>query len=159
MKKLSIIFELTACLEFDLGIVTKCTLPESLKRRGESKWHTVKNFTVDGRSYCVVDYGNPYRHYHAVHVCKNLNARLPLPRNKKEADEFLKISGGEYNQKYFNLKYFNIPGTIDEFKGLTHVDARNPKKTANKAEWVDAENKPLGDRPVYPRGHTFCSKS
>ena len=42
-----------------------------------------------------------------------------------------------------------------EFKGYSHVDARNPKKTANKAEWVDAENKPLGDRPVYPRGHTF----
>ena len=44
-----------------------------------------------------------------------------------------------------------------EFKGHLHVDARNPKKTANKAEWVDAENKPLGDRPVYPRGHKLLN--
>ena len=35
----------------------------------------------------------------------------------------------------------------------THVDARNPKKTDNKTEWVDAEGKPLGNRPVYLKGH------
>ena len=68
-------------------------------------------------------------HSAAVEVCKNLNARLPLPRNKQEADEFLKIS-----------------------PSWTHVDARNPKKTSIKAEWVDAEGKPLGNRPVYLRG-------
>ena len=69
-------------------------------------------------------------HPKAVKICKKLNARLPLPRNEKEAKEFLKIS-----------------------PSWTHVDARNPKKTANKAEWVDAENKPLGNRPVYLAGH------
>ena len=40
---------------------------------------------------------------------------------------------------------------------LTHVDARNPKKTSNKAEWVDAEGKPFGNRPVYLWGHRLNS--
>ena len=69
-------------------------------------------------------------HPKAVKICKKLNARLPLPRNEKEAKEFLKIS-----------------------PSFTHVDARNPKKTSNKAEWVDAEGKPFGSRPVYLWGH------
>ena len=97
-----------------LGVVSKCTLTG-----------TVKNINVDGRSYCVVDHGNK-KHPDAVAHCKNLNARLPLPRNKAELDEFRKIS-----------------------PSYTNLDARNPKKTANKAEWVDAEGKPLGNRPVY----------
>ena len=97
-----------------LGFVTKCTLIG-----------TVKNIKVDGRSYCVVDHGN-MKHHVAFYFCKKLNARLPLPRNKQEAYEFLKISNS-----------------------WTHVDARNPKKTSNKAEWVDAEGEPFGDRPVY----------
>ena len=70
-----------------------------------------------------------YKHSAAVEVCKNLNARLPLPRNKQEADEFRKISSD-----------------------WTNVDARNLKKTADGSEWVDAEGKPLGSRPVYPMG-------
>ena len=97
-----------------LGIVAKCTLAGA-----------VKNINVDGRSYCVVDHGNK-KHPDAVKFCKIRNARLPLPRNKQEAVEFLKISSS-----------------------WTNVDARNPKKTSNKAEWVDAEGKPLGNRPVY----------
>ena len=80
----------------------------------------------------MVDKGN-HEHANAVELCKKLNARLPLPRNKEEADEFIKISG----------------------KKWTHADARNPKKTANKSEWIDAENKPLGDRPIHPRGYNF----
>ena len=88
----------------------------------------VKNINVDGRSYCVVDHGKK-KHLDAFEFCKKLYARLPLPRNKQEADEFLKLS-----------PYW------------TNVDARNPKKTSNKAEWVDAEGKPLGNRPVYLRG-------
>ena len=93
---------------------------------------TVKNINVNGRSYCVVDKGN-HKHPEAIELCKKLNARLPLPRNEQESDELIKIGG----------------------KTWTNVDARNPKKTANKAEWVDAEGKPLGDRPVYLRGHKF----
>ena len=105
-----------------LGIVAKCTLAGA-----------VKKIKVDGRSYCIVDHGNK-KHPDAVKFCKNLNARLPLPRNKQEAVEFLKISSS-----------------------WTHVDARNPKKTANKAEWVDAEGKPLGNRPVYLSGQKLLT--
>ena len=36
-----------------------------------------------------------------------------------------------------------------------NVDAHNPKQTAHKEEWVDAEFKPLGNRPVYLRGQKF----
>ena len=91
----------------------------------------VKNINVDGRSYCVVDHGKK-KHLDAFEFCKKLYARLPLPRNKQEADELLKLS-----------------------PSWTNVDARNPKKTSNKAEWVDAEGKPLGNRPVYLRGQKF----
>ena len=85
----------------------------------------VKNINVDGRSYCVVDHG--YKtHPEAFEFCKKLNTRLPLPRNKQEADEFFKISSW-----------------------WTHVDARNPKWTNDKFQWVDAEGKELGNRPVH----------
>ena len=100
-----------------LGVVTKCTLTGK-----------VTKINVDGRSYCVVDKGKN-KHAEAVEICKKLNARLPLPRNQDEANEFLKIS-----------------------PLFTHVDARNPKQTANQSEWVDAEGKPLGNRPVYLMG-------
>ena len=107
-------------LASDLGTVAKCTLSGA-----------VNNINVDGRSYCVVDHGNK-KHPDAFEFCKKLNARLPLPRNKQEAAEFLKLS-----------------------PSWTNVDARNPKKTSNEAEWVDAEGKPLGNRPVYLRGQKF----
>ena len=71
-------------------------------------------------------------------MCKKMNARLPLPRNKKEGEEFVKIG-------------FGYPSM--------HVDARNPKGTSNKTEWVDAEGKPLGSRPVYIRGHKIKKKT
>ena len=103
-----------------LGFVAKCTLTGA-----------VKNITVYGRSYCVVDHGYK-KHPEAFEFCRKLNARLPLPKNKQEMDEFLKIS-----------------------PSWTHVDARNLKKTSNKAEWVDAEGKPFGNRPVYLLGHKF----
>ena len=91
--------------------------------------NNVKYINVDGRSYCIVDKGRSFGHSLAFDTCKQLNARLPLPRNQLELDEFRKISG----------------------KFWTHVDARNPKKTSDKALWIDAEGKPLGNRPVYLR--------
>ena len=105
-----------------LGVVNKCTLPGS----------GIKG-NIDGRSYCFVDMGY-HTHPVAFNICKKLNARLPLPRNKQEA------------------VFFTI-----NVAPWTHVDARNPKKTSNKTEWVDAENKPLGTRPVYLRGHNHLS--
>ena len=91
---------------------------------------------MDGRSYCIVDKGY-FTHPIAVALCKKHNARLPLPRNKKEVDEFIKIGGEEW----------------------TNVDARNPKKTNNPSEWVDAENKPLGKRLIYPRDQKIFSNN
>ena len=93
---------------------------------------TVTKINSYARSYCVVDHGY-MKHSDAVEFCRKLNARLPLPRNQNEAEKFLKISQDKW----------------------TNVDARNPKKTANKAEWVDAEGKPLGSRPVNLRSHKF----
>ena len=81
----------------------------------------------------MVDKGK-HRHVNAIELCRNLNARLPLPRNKEEADEFVKIPANWIS---------------------ANADARNPKKTADRYEWVDAENKPLRDRPVHQRGHKF----
>ena len=69
-------------------------------------------------------------HPEAFEYCKKRNARLPLPRNKEEAVEFVKISKGAW----------------------TNADARNLKKTSNKAEWIDAEGKSIGNRSVYLRG-------
>ena len=91
----------------------------------------VKNINVDGRSYCAVVMGN-HKHQAAFEICKKLNARLPLPRNQNEYDAYRKISSG-----------------------WTHCDARNPRKAADKAEWVDAEDKPLGNRSVYLRGQKY----
>ena len=105
-----------------LGVVTKCTLTG-----------TVKIIKVDGHSYCAVNHGNKELS-EAVEFCKDLNARLPLPRNKAELDEFREIS-----------------------PSWTHVDARNLNKSPYKSEWVDAEDKPLGNRPVYQTGHNFLA--
>ena len=71
----------------------------------------------------------------AFEICKKLNARLPLPKNKVEADGLRK-------------------GLISSSSWI-HVDARNPKKTANKTEWVDAEGIPLGNRTVNLKGQKF----
>ena len=86
---------------------------------------TVKSFDIENYSYCVAEYGNK-RHQEALEFCKKMNARLPLPRNKLEADKFLEIS-----------------------PSFTHVDARNFYKTANKTDWLNAESKRLENRPVY----------
>ena len=118
---------------YSLGIVEKCTLTGY-----------VNNFTVDGRSYCFVDRGNS-KHYEAIETCRQLNARLPLPRNKRELDAFRKASSQATH--WVSLSSW------------THVDARNPMKTDNKSEWVDAEDKPLGDTPVYLGVIEFFLKS
>ena len=91
----------------------------------------MKNVNVDGRSYCVIAKGR-MKHQEAVKICKSLNARLPLPRNKIEFKAFIDIMG--------NLDLG------------AHADALNPKKTDNKSEWVDAEGEPIGNRDVYVRG-------
>ena len=109
-----------------LGFVSKCTLTGK-----------VNNIKINGRPYCVVDKGK-HQHSDAVEICKKLNARLPLPRDQTEAHGFMSLKGfSKYNKK--------------PYKVWINVDARNPKKTNKKSEWVDAEGKPLGNRAVYLR--------
>ena len=111
-----------------LGFVQNCTL--------KGKINYVK---INGRQYCVVDKGI-HRHSEAVEICKKLNARLPLPRDQTEAHGFMSIKG--YSMFSKSYKPYNI---------WMNVDARNPKKTNEKSEWVDAEGKQLGNRAVYLR--------
>ena len=106
-----------------LGVVSKCTL-----------FGNVKDVWLYGRNYCVIN-KEKNKHSVAFEICKKLNARLPLPKNKVEADGIRK-------------------GLISSSSWI-HVDARNPKKTANKTEWVDAEGKPLGNRTVNLQGQKF----
>ena len=116
---------------FGLGLVSNCTLTD------DKYFGPVTNIKINGHSYCVVNKGSD-KHPQAFETCKKLNARLPLPRNKEEVDAFLKISGS---------KVYKTSGGSNSL----YVDARNPKKTSNKAEWIDAEGKALGTRPVYQR--------
>ena len=109
-----------------LGFVQTCTL--------KGKINYVK---INGRQYCVVDKGI-HRHSEAVEICKKLNARLPLPRDQTEAHGFMSLKGfSKYNKK--------------PYKVWINVDARNPKKSNKKSEWVDAVGLPLGNRAVYLR--------
>ena len=100
----------------------------------------VHNITVDDRSYCAINKGK-LKHYKALNKCKKLNARLPLPRNRKESDAFRKIMG----------------------RGWAHADVRNPLKAKDKSEWIDAEDEPIGKRDVFLWGlnendnSLFCS--
>ena len=90
---------------------------------------------INGHQFCVVD-KEEHKHSKAVEICNNLNARLPLPRDKAEAHAFMSLKG------FTSGKFYNV---------WMNADARNPIKTSNKSEWVDAEGKPLGNRAVYLR--------
>ena len=111
-----------------LGFVSKCTLTGK-----------VHNLKINGHQYCVVD-KEKRKHPEAVEICKNLNARLPLPRDQAEAHAFMSLKG--YSMFTTSYKPYNV---------WMNVDARNPKKAIKKSEWVDAEGKPLGNRAVYLR--------
>ena len=111
-----------------LGFVQNCTLT--------GKVNYVK---LNGRQYCVVD-KEKHKHSEAVEICKKLNARLPLPRDQIEAHGFMSIIG---------LSMFTT--TFKPNNVWMNVDARNPKKTNEKSEWIDAEGKQLGNRAVYLR--------
>ena len=65
----------------------------------------------------------------AINICKKLNAGLPLPKNKGEEDEFLKITGSQY-----------------VWIGLT-----DSTQSGNKEAWKDLEGNPIGNRYVNLR--------
>ena len=61
----------------NLGTVTKCSLTGAI---------TIK---VDTRSYCIKEIGS-HSHANAILICKNLNSKLPIPKNQAEVDAFTK---------------------------------------------------------------------
>ena len=63
-----------------LGDVDNCTLANAI------------NITVDCREYCAVLKTDLFQGNETFEECNSLNARLVLPRNKKEGTEFLKFS-------------------------------------------------------------------
>ena len=69
----------------------------------------------------------------AINICKKLNAGLPLPKNKGESKEFLKITA-----------YQNV------WIGLT--DSTNSGKIA---AWKDLDGNPIGNRYVNLRVKIF----
>ena len=93
---------------------------------------SVKQFTYDGNSYCMVNHGNK-KQSAAIDVCKYMNAGLPLPKSKGETIEFLKITGSE-----------NV------WIGLT-----DSTKSGNMAAWKDIAGNPIGSRYVNLRVITF----
>ena len=100
-----------------LGVVSQCTLTGS-----------VKKFTHDGNTYCMVDHG--WKHQDdAIDFCKKLNAGLPLPKSKGETAEYLKITG-------FQRVWI----------GLTDLT-----KSGDIAAWKDIEGNPIGNRFVNLR--------
>ena len=102
-----------------LGVVPMCTLTGS-----------VKTFTYDDNTYCMVDHGVKFQDA-AIEFCKKMNAGLPLPKSKGEITEYLKITGSER-----------------VWMGLTDVT-----NSGNMAAWKDLEGNPIGNHYVNLRGH------
>ena len=73
----------------------------------------------------------------AMHECKMLNATLPLPKNKGEADEFRKITGTNSG---------NSTWTDNVWMGI-----RDLTKSKDKTKWKDVEGNPLGNSYVNLR--------
>ena len=55
----------------------------------------MKYASINGRAFCFIAKGR-LKHNEAVKQCKSLNARLPLPRNKKEYDDYKKVMGKDF---------------------------------------------------------------
>ena len=106
-----------------LGVVSQCTLTGS-----------VKKFTHDGNTYCMVNHGNKYQDA-AIDFCKNLNAGLPLPKSKEEAAEYLKITGSS-----------------SVWIGLT-----DSTKSGDMTAWKDLDGNPIGNRYVNLRVIDFIA--
>ena len=108
-------------LGYELGVVSQCTLTGSIKK-----------FTYDGNSYCMVNHGEKNQTA-AIDFCKEINAGLPLPKSKGETKEYLKITGSDR-----------------VWIGLT-----DSTKSGNMEAWKDLEGKPIGNRYVNLRVITF----
>ena len=103
-----------------LGIVPKCTLTGS-----------VKTFSYGNSSYCMVYKGKKGQN-EAMDECTRMNAQLPLPKSKGEADRFIDITGGSY----------------------TWIGIRDLTRGKVKENWKDAEGNAIGNSYVNLRVKT-----
>ena len=88
-----------------LGVVEKCTLVGN-----KATFQTVYTFTVGQRKYCLVQKGIGETQSEAMQICKLLNAKLPLPKNKAEYDAF---------KKYFIVStWLGISGVLKTWKDV-----------------------------------------
>ena len=99
-----------------LGVVTKCTLTGS-----------VKTLSHGTNSYCMAYMGQKGQNA-AMEECKKLNAKLPLPKNKEEAEKFRKIT---LANTWIGIRDFTMGGV--------------------KANWKDVEGNPIGNAFVNSR--------
>ena len=102
-----------------LGLVQKCTLTGS-----------VKTVSYGNRSYCLVFKGLKGQNA-AMDECKKLNARLPLPKSKGEADEFRKVT------KTVKTQYYRV-----------WIGIRDLLFTGVRSEWKDVEGNVIGSAYV-----------
>ena len=100
-----------------LGIVKKCTLTGS-----------VRTVSYGNTSYCMVNKGKKGQN-EAIDECKKLNAQLPLPKSKNEADKLREVTG-----------------TDDVWIGI-----RDLTKSGDESKWKDAEENFIGNRYVNLR--------
>ena len=100
-----------------LGVVRKCTLTGS-----------IEVLSYDGINYCMVNHGKKSQDA-AIEFCKKMNAGLPLPKNKGEVDEYLKITGSKY-----------------VWIGIT-----DSTQSGDKAAWKDLDGNLIGSRFVNLR--------
>ena len=100
-----------------LGVLKSCTLPGSVKIVRHSR-----------RSYCMVYKGEKGQNA-AMDECKDLNAQLPLPKNKNEADEFRKITGTDF----------------------FWIGIRDLTKSGDPSKWKDVEGNTIGNAYINLR--------
>ena len=81
-------------------------------------------------SYCMVNQGDKSQN-EAMKTCKNVNAKLPLPKSKEEGDSFRKITGGK----------------------SVWIGIRDLTKGGVKENWKDVEGNRIGSAYVNQKGH------
>ena len=100
-----------------LGVVKECTLTGD-----------VRTVSYGNLSYCMVDKGRKGQN-EAMEECKTLNAQLPLPKSKGEADELRKVTG----------------------KNNAWIGIRDLTKSGIQSKWRDVEGNLIGDAYVNVR--------
>ena len=99
-------------------MVPKCTLIGS-----------VKTFSYGKNSYCMVKLYGSKGQNEAWDECKTLNAQLPLPKSKDEADRFIELTS----------------------KQSIWIGIRDLTESGDPSKWKDAEGNLIGRRYVNLR--------